>query len=164
MTKEVMKSLSETLGMNPLIVEDKTEIIDSECTEIATVSEPVELTQEEKDAEEDFKLARDNVRSLAEKGQESLESIMRIAEASEHPRAFEVVATLMKTLVEANKSLLELHEARRQLAPISKEEKKAETSVTNNLAFIGTTTELLQLIKEGKHPQGNIIDGISRAS
>jgi hypothetical protein len=59
---------------------------------------------------------------------------------------------------------LDLHETRRQLAPIKVEEKKAEAapgSVTNNNVFVGTTAELLALIKQGKNPydNGKVIDG-----
>ena len=160
--KEVMKSISETLSMKPLIVGELVEKDEATGTEMIPAPEPEELTQEEKDAEEDFAVARENVKDILDKGTEALAGILRIAEASEHPRAYEVAANLIKTLTESNKSLLDLHEQRRQLAPVKVEEKKTETaSVTNNNVFVGTTAELLALIKQGKNPydNGNIIDG-----
>ena len=160
--KEVMKSISETLSMKPLIVGELVEKDETIGTEMIPVPESEELTQEEKDAEEDFAVARENVKDILDKGTEALAGILRIAEASEHPRAYEVAANLIKTLTESNKSLLDLHEQRRQLAPVKVEEKKPEAaSVTNNNVFVGTTAELLALIKQGKNPydNGNVIDG-----
>jgi DNA polymerase II large subunit len=160
--KEVMKSISETLSMKPLIVGELVEKDETTGTEMIPAPEPEELTQEEKDAEEDFAVARENVKDILDKGTEALAGILRIAEASEHPRAYEVAANLIKTLTESNKSLLDLHEQRRQLAPVKVEEKKPEAaSVTNNNVFVGTTAELLELIKQGKNPydNGNVIDG-----
>lgn len=162
---EVMKSISETLNMNPLIVgdrvEDKSDTKESTALIAAEPAEP-EMTQEEKEAEEDFAIARKNVKCALDKGVEALSGILRIAEASEHPRAYEVAANLIKTIVDSNKSLLDLHEQRRQLAPVKVEEKKAmeATSITTNNVFVGTTAELLSLIKQGKNPydNGNAID------
>jgi hypothetical protein len=161
--KPVMKSISESLGMAPLIVGEQTpieaEIVES--TALIVAEEP-ELTEEEKQAEEDFAVARENVKGILEKGQEALDSILRIAEASEHPRAFEVAANLIKTLTDSNKSLLDLHEQRRQLAPVkAPEEKKEAAQITNNNVFVGTTAELLELVKAGKNPfdNGKLIDG-----
>lgn len=160
---EVMKSITGTLNMAPLVLAEAE--APKESTELSVIPEPVELTQEEKEAEEDFAVARENVKDILDKGTEALAGILRIAEASEHPRAYEVAANLIKTLTESNKSLLDLHETRRQLAPIKVEEKKPEAatpgSVTNNNVFVGTTAELLELIKQGKNPydNGKVIDG-----
>lgn len=163
-TKEVMKSITGALNMAPLVLSEDAKPAE-ESTEMVHVPEPVEATQEEKDAEEDFAIARENVKDILDKGTEALAGILRIAEASEHPRAYEVAATLLKTLVESNAKLLDLHEQRRQLAPVKVEEKKADApaagSVTNNNVFVGTTAELLALIKQGKNPydNGKVIDG-----
>lgn len=162
-TKEVMKSITGALNMAPLVLAEDAKPAE-ESTEMVHVPDPVEATQEEKDAEEDFAIARENVKDILDKGSEALSGILRIAEASEHPRAYEVAANLIKTLVESNAKLLDLHEQRRQLAPVKVEEKKTEAAagpITNNNVFVGTTAELLALIKQGKNPydNGKVIDG-----
>lgn len=158
---EVMKSISESLGMNPLVVDEKQRPEEIEGEMITVDVEPEELTQEEKDAEEDFAFSRKNIKSVLEKGGDALEGILRLAEASEHPKAYEVVATMIKNLTESNKQLLELHEKRRELAPIKTEEAKEDSKqITNNNVFVGTTAELLELIKAGKNPhEVKAIDG-----
>lgn len=162
MSQEVMKSISDALGMNPLTVESKEDDqLPAEVEELLPAI--VELTQEEKEGEEDFALARANIKSLLEKGEGAFEQLCRIAEATEQPRAFEIVSTLMKTLVESNKQLLELHDQRRQLLPmvsVKKEEEEKKANITNNNVFVGTTEEFLTLMREKRAAEkANIIEG-----
>jgi len=105
-----------------------------------TQSEIVEVnpnTQQHDDSE----YVRNNFHSIIEKGKDALDEMMSIAKASEHPRAFEVVSTLMKTLVDANKDL----------ANLSKDAKKKEESnpqTVNNSIFVGSTSELQQMLEK----------------
>lgn len=133
--KETMKSVSNALDMTPLPVAVKEE------------EETVELPDES--VQDDFDYARDNMRQLISKGQNALDGILMIASGSEHPRAYEVVAALMKTMAETNKDLLELQKTKKVL---QKEDPKAPQlegpqNVTNNL-FVGSTAELQKLLKE----------------
>lgn len=130
-----MKSVSNALDMTPLPVAVKEE------------EETVELPDES--VQDDFDYARDNMRQLISKGQNALDGILMIASGSEHPRAYEVVAALMKTMAETNKDLLELQKTKKVL---QKEDPKAPQlegpqNVTNNL-FVGSTAELQKLLKE----------------
>lgn len=92
---------------------------------------------------DDFEYARGNLIAAIEKGQEALTNIVDVAGMSQHPRAFEVVATLLKTVADANKDLLELQKRKRDLTGTS----STPTTVNNNL-FVGSTAELQQLIKK----------------
>lgn len=99
----------------------------------------------EVDAEDDFEFARRNIRELVGKGKESLESIMDVAEASEAPRAFEVVATLIDKLVGANKTLVDMHDKKH-----SKDAKPLGTDKvvnnTQNVVMVGSTNDLLRMM------------------
>jgi hypothetical protein len=135
--KETMKSVSNALDMTPLPVAIKEE------EEIAMDTLPDGTVQD------DFDYARDNMRQLISKGQNALDGILTIASGSEHPRAYEVAAALMKTMAETNKDLLELQKTKKVL---QKEDPKAPQldgpqSVTNNL-FVGSTAELQKMIKD----------------
>jgi hypothetical protein len=135
--KETMKSVSNALDMTPLPVAIKEE----EEIDMDTLSDET--------VQDDFDYARDNMRQLISKGQNALDGILTIASGSEHPRAYEVAAALMKTMAETNKDLLELQKTKKVL---QKEDPKAPQlegpqSVTNNL-FVGSTAELQKMIKD----------------
>lgn len=97
------------------------------------------------DIDTDYKYARENLYEIIENGSHALHELVEIAKASEHPRAFEVVASLMKTLTEANKDLLEVQAKVKKLK--QEETVKGPNNVTNAL-FIGSTTELQNMLKD----------------
>lgn len=106
----------------------------------------VEIVQEKREPskeENDYEYARENFYNVIEKGTEALEQMMDVARASEHPRAYEVISTLMKTLVDANKDLVEMGNKKAK-----KEESEESKKVTNNNLFVGSTSELQQMLKQ----------------
>jgi len=104
----------------------------------------VSTNVENPDIESDYKYARENLYNVIERGSDALENLVAIAQASEHPRAYEVVGSLIKTLTDANKDLLEIQGKVKKL----KEEsgKGGPNNVTNAL-FVGSTADLQKLIK-----------------
>jgi hypothetical protein len=149
---EVMKSISDALNMNPLVVSDDKPEDEVVNLPVPLAEEIQELTQEEKDGEEDFAVARANIKSLLEKGVSALDQLLLVASASEQPRAFEIVSTMIKTLTDSNEKLMDLHEKRRQLLPVVpvKEEaaKQNQPSLQANNVFIGTTDDFLTLLEK----------------
>lgn len=104
---------------------------------------PVVQRFEDNQVVDDFEFARRNLMDAIEQGQSALAEIVSVAGMSQHPRAYEVVATLLKTVADANKDLLELQKRKKDLTGIG----PAPTTVNNNL-FVGSTAELQQLIKK----------------
>ena len=95
-------------------------------------------------AEDDFTFARQNIRTLAEQGQLAVNEILQVAKATQHPRAFEVAATLIKNMSDINKDLLDLQKKKNDLLP-----KKEETIVNVDKAvFVGSTRDLINQIKQ----------------
>ena len=107
------------------------------------LSMPVVNTYGDKQVDDDFEYARGNMISAIEKGQEALSGVLEVAGMSQHPRAYEVAATLVKTLADANNDLLELQKRKKDLTGVGPN----PTTVNNNL-FVGSTAELQQLIKK----------------
>jgi hypothetical protein len=105
-------------------------------------------------AKNDFEMARSNIHEVIQNGVFAMEKLSQIADASQHPRAFEVLAKLMDTMLQANKDLLDLQKTIREIdskdEPINNEAK----SVTNNL-FVGSTAELQKAIESMKNGPGN---------
>jgi hypothetical protein len=132
--------------MSKLKIETALEnVFDVEPT-TGTVIGPV-IDHDRPDAsDDDFELSRTSLRGLIEKGETALEELMHIARASEHPRAFEVVSTLIKSIGDTTKTLADLHKSKKELKKSSAEE---NPNVTNN-NLIMTTADLLALIRGNK--------------
>ena len=92
--------------------------------------------------ERDYTWTRENIMSLIQTGQNSLEELFEIARQSQNPRAFEVISELIKTVANANKSLLDLHRQRKNHDP------NAGPGTVNNNLFVGSTADLMSLIKK----------------
>ena len=95
--------------------------------------------------ENDYEYARNNLYDIIDKGTSALEDMVDIARQSESPRAFEVVTNLIKTLAETNKDLLELAKKQKEL---DKKEDSGDPRTVNNNLFVGSSAELLKMIKD----------------
>ena len=93
----------------------------------------------------DIELARSNVQSIIELGDDAVKEMVEIAKQSESPRAFEVVSTLMKTLLDANKEFVNIS-SQKKLVKDEEQYGRPETNVTNNNLIV-STADLLSMIK-----------------
>ncbi len=132
--KKLNKNLSEIFDVEPIKEETRTE----QLPVTIHSADPVE-------ADTDF--ARENIRSLIDEGNRAVKDLASVANQSESPRAYEVLATMMKNLSEMNKDLLALQKAKRELAPQSESTKGVSI---DKAVFVGSTTELLKMIKSNK--------------
>jgi len=104
-------------------------------------------------AKADFETARANILTMIEEGQDAMHKLTQIATQSQHPRAFEVLAKMMETMLQANKDLMSLQKDIRELdAADSPINEKAKT-INNNL-FVGSTAELQKMIEQMKNGNG----------
>jgi hypothetical protein len=124
------QTLSEVLDVEP---------IEYQTTEIVEVKTPVE---------DDAEFARTNIRDLIQKGNSAVDNLLLVANASEHPRAYEVAAGLIKNLADLNKDLLEIQKRKRDLDPT--QSKSNSTTNIDKAVFVGSTTELVKFLKNNK--------------
>jgi|TARA_R110002074_G_scaffold126683_1_gene265228 hypothetical protein len=102
------------------------------------------------DISNDYVESRKNYYDLIEKGQEAIDGILDFAKESEHPRAYEVAAQLIKNVSEVNTQLIDLQKKMQDL----RDSKSIPNNVTNaieNAVFVGSTSELQKLIKGNKN-------------
>ena len=99
--------------------------------------------------EDDYDLARENLQRLLVIGTDALENALSVAKQSDHPRAYEVVGSLVKQLADVNQQLMDVHQQKKKLDETGKETNKP-ASVSNNSIFVGSTAELTKMIKELK--------------
>lgn len=135
--------LNKVFGIVPEVVEIKSDII----------KESIPESEGEKDIQSDYDLARHTLRNLIEKGEEALDDMMAVAKGSEHPRAFEVTSTLVNTIAGAAKDLMSLQKTMKDIKkPLAGETSNNPQNVTNNnIVFQGSTSELLNHIKEARN-------------
>ena len=99
-------------------------------------------------AKKDFEYARGNLMQVIEDSRDAIQTLAQIADSSQHPRAFEVLAKLVDTTVNANKALLDLQSKIRELDAIDSPISEKAQHVHNNNLFVGSTAELQKLIKD----------------
>jgi len=97
--------------------------------------------------DDDADFARENIRTLIEKGNLAVDGILHVAKESEHPRAYEVAANLIKNLSDLNKDLMEIQKRKKDLAPQS--QRSGDINV-DKAVFVGSTTELVKFLKSNK--------------
>lgn len=119
----------------------------AEAIEESRVTVMNETPSTDDDVDDDYKYARENLKEIINSAQQSIADLASIASTSESPRAYEVLSTMMKTIVEANKDLLDIHKSVKKL----KEDNNtsAPQNVTNAL-YVGSTSDLMNLIKDNK--------------
>ena len=97
------------------------------------------------DVEKDYDYTRANLYSLIEKGQETLNGIMELAGESASPRAYEVAGQIIKSVADTTDKLMELQKKVKEID----EDKGKPTQVTNNAVFVGSTSDLSKMLKDG---------------
>ena len=98
------------------------------------------------DIEKDYDYTRANLYSLIEKGQESLNGIMELAGESASPRAYEVAGQIIKSVADTTDKLMELQ---KKVKEVDEEKSKGPSTVTNNAVFVGSTSDLSKMLKDG---------------
>ncbi len=98
------------------------------------------------DVSKDYDYTRGNLYSLIEKGQEAINGIMELAGESASPRAYEVAGQLIKSVADTTDKLADLH---KKIKEIDEDKPKTQNNVTNNALFVGSTSELSKMLKDG---------------
>jgi|TARA_B000000532_G_scaffold180727_1_gene147129 hypothetical protein len=108
---------------------------------------PVLKKTDNEDVQQDYEVSRASLHSLVMKGQEAVDGILEVAQASDHPRAYEVAGQLIKNVADTADKLIDLQKKMKEL---DSEDKKNTPSTVNNTMFIGSTAELQKMLKKQK--------------
>jgi len=142
--------------MKPIDNIDKRDKIATALNKNLPILAKEESQQEVDHLQDDYTSSRETYKELIDKGNEAIDLMMELARDSQHPRAFEVLATLLKTQADNNDKLIELQKRVKQL----KEPTKGAQSpnVTNNNVFVGSTTDLQRFILDQNKNKQKVID------
>ena len=134
--KNSYDSLNDTFNTDPV---DDTAIVKEEKRK----NQIQKLTD---DVSKDYDYTRGNLYSLIEKGQEAINGIMEVAGETASPRAYEVAGQLIKSVADTTDKLADLH---KKVKDIEEDNPKKQNTVTNNALFVGSTSELSKMLKDG---------------
>ena len=120
-------------------------ISESDIVPTKKVSPPKEVSKIN-EIEKDYEYTRANLYSIIEKGQEAINGIMEVAGESASPRAYEVAGQLIKSVADTTDKLLDLQ---KKVKEVEEDTNKTTNNVTNNALFVGSTSDLSKMLKQG---------------
>ena len=125
--------------------------------------EKAEDEQFKRDIDEDFEIARRNIKMVLSRSEELLDMSMRTVEMSEDPEAIEGTAKLLNSMSAASKHLMDLTKQRQDvymktgasgiLSKTLQENPNASVNlnqVNQNISFVGTSSDLQKLLADLK--------------
>lgn len=98
------------------------------------------------DKDNDYEFARETLYDMICKGRDGVEEMLEVAKASEHPRAYEVLAKLIKDTSDVSNQLMTLHKQKKDLEKTDVPALPA--GQTTNNVFVGSTTDLQRMLKD----------------
>ena len=137
--KNMNEKLANIFDIEPVV--EQTLPVETQEALPVVIEEPTNT-----DVETDFEFARQNMKNLINQGNAAVEHIISVAKATDHPRAFEVVATLMNTVAGMNKELMAIRKVKQDVTG----EKKAQQINVDKAVFVGSTADLIKQIRENK--------------
>jgi hypothetical protein len=129
--------IKRALGMN-----------DEPAPEDAKALIPYVSPEESDEIEIDFDQVHENLQDLIAKGLDAVNEVMLIAKQSQHPRAFEVLSSLIKTVADLNLDKVSLHKKKQDLKPKEAHHSKGVAGITNNNLFVGSTAEIQKILQD----------------
>jgi hypothetical protein len=125
--------------------ENLSNILNTDYIPVVREDKPITIHQSENE-NPDADYSRANYYNLIEKGNEALDGILEVAKESQHPRAYEVAANMIKNLSDVTEKLMILQKQQQELRP--KDEQATQTNINVEKAvFVGSTAELLRQLK-----------------
>jgi hypothetical protein len=120
---------------------------------IESQSKPSGGTFDAASFQKDYVFVQDNLKNLLGNGNIALEAALKVATESDAPRAFEVVAILLKTLADLNNNVLDVHKKAKDTTG-----SKVEVKQTNNSVFVGSTKDLQNLLNKERSTEKDVVD------
>jgi len=137
--KKINEKLSQILDIESIEIDKP--IVSTELVELKQVSANNVI-------ESDTDYARTNIKELIDAGADAIKELAVVARDSQHPRAYEVMAGMLKNLSDMNKDLLEIQKRKQDLTGV-RESGSKDVNI-DKAVFVGSTAELMKLLKSEK--------------
>ena len=106
----------------------------SSAIDVTPKSKPQKVESTKDDIKKDYDYTRANLYSLVEKGQEALNGVL------------EVAGQIIKSVADTTDKLMDLQ---KKVKEVDEDKKQTTNNVTNNALFVGSTSELSKMLKQG---------------
>jgi hypothetical protein len=136
--KKINEKLSQVFDVDPIEIKDDTKLKENELIVVDTRNA----------VETDTDIARQNIKDLIAKGKIAVDELAVVAKDSQHPRAYEVMATLIKNMADLNKDLLELQKRKKDLMVTNDNKPSIGDVNVDKALFVGSTAELMKLLNK----------------
>lgn len=117
--------------------------------------------EDAEDIKDDYEFARSKYYELVQKGDEAIELMLDLARESEHPRAFEVLSTMIKQNAEIADRLMDLQKKKTEVKKAGQGGAPGlvPQQLTQNNVYVGSTTDLQRMLAaKMKAPSQVVID------
>lgn len=132
------RQIDDALGLNPLPM-----VVDEQDD----TNLPAVIREEQ--VEEDVASARDNLGNAIELSQQAVQDMLNIAQQSQHPKAYEVLNSMIKTYADISMGLVDLQMKKQRLEGKKAGGTEQQNQTVNNL-FVGSTAELQKMLEDMK--------------
>lgn len=146
--------IAASLGLGPSVIDDpdiEYRVVDDADLEAEKEAEKASTDTVTKDVE----TVRENFNTVITEATDAIKELFVIAKQSENIKAFEAAATLMKSIVDANKGLIDASKEKRAVLKELKGINPAPTSVTTNNIVQLSTTEFIRQLRLKKEAEEN---------
>lgn len=129
--------------------------------ELIIENKTTELRKQLDNLPKDFSVARENISSIISTGLDAFNDLAELAKQAPLPSTYEALATLMKVTLDANKYLLDIHQTVSKIEKTTTVnnstdlKKELGTSGNTNIIMVGSTKELLRLLKDKQQQENN---------
>ena len=114
-----------------------------------------------KEVQDDYEFSRKSYRDLVDKSNQAIEAMLDLALQAEHPRAFEVLSTMLKNTSEITDKLMDLQKKKKEVKDSPKViAGGGQPQLTQTNIFTGSTKELQQMMIK-KLAEKNVTDAAS---
>lgn len=129
------KQLDDALGLNsvPMVYDDEKENLPA-------------VSNEQTDG--DIDQARTGLYDALSLSQQAIQDMLVIAQQSQHPKAYEILNSSIKTMADISMGLVDL-QLKKQRLNKGVQQAPSDGNITNNL-FVGSTAELQQMLQDLK--------------
>ena len=108
------------------------------------------------DIDDDLNIIRGNLRNMIDQGKLDIDSLSKLARDMQHPRVFDVLCNMMRTMKDLNAQLLSLNEKKHQIiqeldpakGSDAKQIIRENGAKIDKAVFVGSTSDLQKFFKD----------------